>query len=284
MAASFLFIVALFFSVRGFFLGFAGVIARLLGVMSGYFIAYSYRAPLAELISKQTASDISPMLLQVAAGAGLFFTTLFITGLLVTGFFALIIKLIPASKELLDSQSPGSRVFGAGCNGLLGASLVLIALWGYGLFVDSSKPADKLQQIANHFGNSLLAVVSQLAGDENNTKTTGSVLSSHSREHSSAESSNAGIISTLNNKSVANLETIRNFIKASSDNSHNNDGTAIDLQQLLSNDKIQNLLDDPAIKEMALKQLKDNPEKMLEALNNPQYRKLLEQMEAQPTQ
>ena len=252
MAASTLFIVVLFFSFRGFFLGFTGVIARLLGVVLGYLVAFSYRGPLSQFIIEQTSINASPMLLQIASSAGLFFTTLFITGVLVTGFFKLITALVPASKELLDSKSPGSRVFGAGCNGLIGASLVLIALWAYALFVSSPEQPDTLQRIANRFGDNVLAFASSLAGNDNGRATTTS--------------------NTTPGTTSFSLETIQQLIQQST----GSEVSGPDLQQLLNNDDVQQMLNDPAVKNEILKQLQNNPEQMLDALNDPALKQLLE--------
>jgi uncharacterized membrane protein required for colicin V production len=169
MALSILVVVVIFFSIRGFFLGFVAVIARLLGIMLGYYVAFSYRYPLAEFIDAQTSLDSSPLFLQIATGAGLFFSTLFITSLIVSAIVKLISKLIPSSRELFDRQSPASRVFGSGCNGLLGATIVLIGLWGYGLLIDSPNPPDPLQKFANQVGDSLLSSIiflTEAASDE----------------------------------------------------------------------------------------------------------------------
>ena len=268
MASSILFIVVLFFSVRGFFLGFTGVIARLLGFVLGYFIAFSYRGPLASFIIAQTATDVPPMLLQVATSAGLFFTTLFVTGLLVTGFFTLITKLVPVSKELFDSKSPGSQVFGAGCNGLIGASLVLIALWGYALVMGNPEQPDTLQRIANRFGDSVLALASNIAGSDSATTT---------QSTTGPNFDNAENTDKPDNKHTFGIEAMRQLIRQTGAG----ETPAIDIKQLLENDNIQQLLNDPAIKNMALEQLQSNPEQVMNALNDPKIRQMLEQQQAQ---
>lgn len=240
MTASILFIVTLFFAIRGFFQGFTAVIARLLGFLLGYYLAYSYRQPLAELISEHSSISASPMILQVAASASIFFATVFIIGLLVTGALALVTRLVPATKELFDKNSPGSRVFGAGTNGLTGAAIVLIGLWGYALTVTPSKPPDSLQQFANHFGDSVLALVSHMANDNPGKQALEGRQNDNFDRHSAS----------------------------SENNNSNRHGNGI--QQLLQNKKIRNLLDDPAIKKMAIEQLTNKPQSFFEDLNEPQ--------------
>ena len=51
---------------------------------------------------------------------------------------------------------------------------------------------------------------------------------------------------------------------------------SIDIQQLLEQGDIQQLLKDPKLRKMAMDALNDNPEQLMEILNNPQYRQLLE--------
>lgn len=158
MVSSILLMAVLVFSIRGFFMGFPRVVARLLGFISAYIVSFSWRQPLAERLFEQQVVDVSPLILQVATGATLFFITLFLVTIIVTGVFKLAAKAIPGLSELVDKNAPGSRVFGAGTNGMIGAAVVLLGLWGYNLFTDRA-PDSQLDHIAHNLGNNLFADV-----------------------------------------------------------------------------------------------------------------------------
>jgi uncharacterized membrane protein required for colicin V production len=285
MASSILFIVVLFFALRGFFLGFSGVIARVSGFILGYYIAYSFRDPVARLITESATVNIQPIVLQVISGTALFFTTFFITGLLVTALFKLLTKLIPALKNLFEKNSTSSRVIGATTNGFIGVAIVLIGLWGYALATDSKQPPDKLQQAANIFGDKLLAIAGSLSGIKNNSApgwfnkqsktTTAPTASSPQTTRGSAE-----ISSTADPQRQMKIETITELVNQQTGSAN----TGIDLQKLLNNEKLQELLKDPAMRKMAMDKLNDSPEKMMEALNNPRFRELLDKLNSSPTQ
>ncbi len=254
MASSILFIAVLFFSVRGFFLAFPGVVARLSGFILGYFIAYSYRAPLAKLIDEKTNADLAPMIFQVLSGAILFFTTMFLVGLIVSGIFSLLTKIVPLSKGLLDSKSTSSRLFGAIFNGCIGASMVLIALWGYNIFSgNNSEPPDTLHKIAYVFGDSVLALAIEVAGAENINLDSITAITTSKTMTTATASTTTGSAEIFNSSSI-------------------------DLQNILKRDTVQGLLNDPVLREQLMQQLNDNPEQMMKALNNPEFRQLMEQL------
>lgn len=229
MTTSILFIVVVFFSIRGFFLGFSGVVARLMGVILGYMIAFSYRQPLATFLSENTSSNLSPIILQVITGAALFFATLFIAGLLITTLFNLAAKLIPVLQNLLQQQSPGSRVFGAGINGLIGASLVLIALWGYGLMTNSNDKPDPLQGIANRFGDTLLSYANQLISHNQQATAVNTKISETQTHTLLQQLISSGQLKELLSKDAAKTDMLQELINHP--------------EQVLNNPEIQNLLD-----------------------------------------
>ncbi|MEE8056463.1 MAG: CvpA family protein [Pseudomonadales bacterium] len=281
IASSLLFIVVVFFSIRGFFRGFPGVVARLLGFILGYVMATVYRNSLATFIAERTTIDLPPQVLQIASSAILFFATLFSVGLIVTGIFSLLTKIIPASQGLLDGKSTISRIFGALSNGFIGAAMVLIALWGYGLVSNNTEPPDTLQTIANTFGDSMLSLVSKTAdlitNNSDNSPARKKYPSHTTTAHQSpviVETGSAEIISASNPDKRISIKTITKLVEQLNPRTD----TATDLDQRLKSEKVQDLLSDPAIRKMALEQLKNNPDQIMEALNNPKFRELLEQM------
>jgi uncharacterized membrane protein required for colicin V production len=275
MASSILFIVVLFFSIRGFFLAFPGVIARLLGFISGYIIAYSYRSQLAALIADKTSIELPLMVLQIISSAILFFSSLFLVGLATTSLFRLLAKILPFAKGLLKGDSTGSRVFGAACNGLIGASIVLLVLWGYAIFTDHKDPEDTLQQVANTFGNSLLALAITITGEKDNFsfKKTSYSFTSRSVNRAQKPTGSAVIVSEDNQHRRMALTTENPIIEMLNQSGDN----TVNIQQLLKNKDVQDMLNNPAIQEQLIKQLNENPELMMDALNNPKFRELMEQ-------
>lgn len=162
MASGILFIAILIFATRGYFLSLPGVIARLIGLLCAYFVAFGFRAELASMLATKSHSDMHPMLLQAVSGAVLFFGTLFFVSLTILGLFKLTTRLIPALRPVLSREALGSRIGGATLNGAVGAVLVLAGLWVYGFTLGKNTEPDGLQQFANQFGDRAFALTRQL--------------------------------------------------------------------------------------------------------------------------
>lgn len=299
MVSSILLMAVLVFSIRGFFLGFPRVIARLLGFICGYIVSLSGRQPLANLLLEKQLVEISPLILQVLASAVLFFGTLFLVTVLVTSLFKLTAKVIPGLSELVDKDSPGSRVFGAGTNGFIGAAIVLLGLWGYNLFTDKA-PSSQLDHIANNLGANLLSFASSaISTKPTNTPQTrpsnkvapvtvnrpiedtqGSIqerLSSMLGAINQSEEFDAPINKlngNLNNNTNDNND-IMSSLNSTELNSTELNST--ELNKLLDNPDIKQLMSDPALRKMALENMQDNPQQLMDALNNPALRDLLNQ-------
>lgn len=109
MASGILITVVLIFAMRGLFLGFSGVIGRLVGFGLGYYVAYSYRAQLAQFVSNSTEISLPAIVIQMMSGLALFLATLFISGLLISALFKLIGKVIPGFKAIMDKESLGGK-------------------------------------------------------------------------------------------------------------------------------------------------------------------------------
>ncbi|KKK46722.1 hypothetical protein LCGC14_3162390, partial [marine sediment metagenome] len=113
MASGILITAVLIFAMRGMFLGFSGVIGRLVGFGLGYYVAYSYRSQLAEFISNNTQISLPAIVIQMMSGLVLFMATLFVSGLLINALFKMIGKIIPGFKAIMDKESLGGKITGA---------------------------------------------------------------------------------------------------------------------------------------------------------------------------
>ncbi len=248
MASGLLSIAIIFFSARGFFLGFGGVLAKFLGLILGYLMAFNYRYTLAESINNNFTIDAPPMVIMVASSAILFFGTLFTVGFVINSFFVLMVKVIPALDFLLSPKEIGNRILGAVINGFIGAAIVLLALWGYALVIDSKQPPDDLQKFANRFGDSVLNIVSNIFNYNENGEITSAVPS---------------------------LSFDWNSLTSG-------DASNVDLKQLLENQQLQDLLNNNEIRDLLLEQMEQNPDKVMEMLNNSELAELMNQVEQQP--
>ena len=117
MASSLLFIAILVFAVRGFFLGFVGVITKVVGLVLGYIIALSFRAKLAAWVISNTTINLPSVVIEVGCGAALFFSVFFSSGLIISACAGLIKKTIPVFKPILENDSTTGRITGALSNG-----------------------------------------------------------------------------------------------------------------------------------------------------------------------
>ena len=272
MAAGTLIIAIIFFSARGFFLGLPAVIARFLGLICAYFIAFSYRSDLAAVLAAKSDGKMHPLILQIASGAILFFGTMFLVSLIVVGLLKLLAKIMPPLAGVLSKEATGGRIGGAILNGAIGAMIVLAGLWIYGLTLGKNQAPDNLQRVANRFGDTLVVVARQILTRDSNT--TPQQASSLRPSQSKTDTGTAEIFSNDNPEKRLFIQQIRDAFSTDSDSA------SIDLPALLENDQIEELINDPAVREKAMEYIEANPQQMMEALNNPKFRELMEQMEA----
>lgn len=284
MASGILITAVLVFAVRGMFLGFTGVVGKLIGFLLAYIIAFSFRNQLAVFISENTSISLPVTALQIAAGLVLFFGTLFLTGFLISMLFKSLGKVIPGFNKLVDKDSLGGKITGATLNGLIGAAIVLIGIWGYGKFANTSNPDDKLQNIANRFGDTLFSVVknnadigiqsfSSYSSSSYSLSTQSTSTDANTDKKKSSVTTSTGsafIVSSSNPEKTISIENIQEIIESS--------GIELDTNSVDINNEenMQNLLNNPEIRDKALQYLQDNPQKIQEVLSNPQLKQLLE--------
>lgn len=296
MASGTLIIAMIFFAARGYFLGLAGVFARVLGLLCGYFVGFSYRSDLANIIAARSDSGAHPIVLQMISGALLFFGTMFLVSFAVIGLFRLLAKLLPFFRAILTKEAMASRVAGATLNAVIAAMLVLSGLYIYGLTLGKNQPPDDLQRLANRFGLTMVNLAQSIIAEEDRptkdsiTEGSMSLISSAldsagnlNRADSSTtpQSTNkrakgtAEIISMEDPQHRVLIEKVREVFNDQSGDQE------LDLQSLLHDEDLKDLANNPQLRDQAMEYLQSNPEKMLEVLNNPKFRELLEQWESQ---
>ncbi len=275
MAAATLTLAVIFFAARGFFLGLPGVVARLVGLLAGYVIAFSYRRDLATALAAHSDGGLHPVVLQVVSSAVLFFGTLFLVSWVIGSLFKLLSRLLPPLRGLFTREATGSRIAGSALNGAIAACIVLTGLWAYGLTLGKDREPDDLQRVANRFGDTLLAVARGWLDDERPAKpATGTVSDTAANTAPQrSERGTAEIVSSENPERRVFVEQVREVLA----DKPNPDS---DLQSLLQNGQLQDLVNDPAVREQALQYMQENPQQLMEALNNPRFRQLMEQMQA----
>jgi uncharacterized membrane protein required for colicin V production len=279
MASGLLITAVLFFAVRGMFLGISGVIGRLAGFALGYVVAYRFRHQLAAFVSQNTGINLPDVALQMMSGLVLFVSTMFITGLLVNGLFKLLGKSIPGFDAMADRNSIGSKVAGATANGCIAAAIVLMGIWGYGKVTGSQQPEDRLQQFANRFGDQVFTAVSDntdldldIDFQSFSSTSTSSVQRTVNQQTNtvSTTTGSAYIVSSSNPEKSLSIETVRQAIEQKT-------GLKADASGNYSNEQLQSLANNPELRDMAMRQLQDNPEQLQQLLNNPKLMEFLEQ-------
>jgi hypothetical protein len=283
MASGLLITAVLVFAVRGMFLGLTGVIGRFIGFILAYIAAYSFRHQLAAFVSTNTSITLPTTILEVICGIALFVVTMFITGLIIKAAFKLIGKVIPGFTAIADQDSWGGKITGATLNGLIGAAIVLIGIWGYGKVTGKIDPNDELQQFANSFGdkafnfvsdNTDLSIQSFSSSSFSSSSITTSSKPTSSRPSKSVSTSNgsATIVSSSNPEKSLSIESIRQIIE---EVQPSEDGSGVSF----SSSQIQGLLENSEIRDQALQMLQDNPEQLEKVMNNPKLMELLEKFQ-----
>ena len=270
MATSLLFLAILVFAVRGFFLGFVGVIGKVLGLIAGYFIAISYRSDAAIWVTNNTTVNLPAMVTEIGCGIALFFLTLFIVGMLVNISAGILKKLIPPLKAILDKNSTGARVTGAISNGLLGAAVVLAGIWLYGMIGKNTVQPPQLQRVADTFGNTMFNAIAKTRTDFSLTEVTSLTPEISVPQDVIAptpSNGNAVIVSESDPQKRLSIQSTHQKNVSSQSIKQDNNLQDTNLLQLLGNGQIQELLNNPQIRQLAIDRLKDNPQQLTEVIN-----------------
>ena len=283
MASGILITAVLIFALRGMSLGFSGVIGRLLGFPLGYLAAYNYRAQLAEFITLNTGISLPSIALQTMSGLGLFIVTMFITGLVVSTLFKLLGTVIPIFQAIADNNSVGGKVAGATLNGAIAAAIVLLGIWGFGQVTHQQDSNDPLQQIANQFGDKVFGMIAnsddlnaqRFSQSFSQTTSNGQVISS-----SSASYSNIGSAVITDGSKTFSIDSVREMLQQAGQNAN-----GINTAEPANNPQLQNLINNPELRDMVLKQLKNSPEQLQniqqQLIENPQLLELMQRLQSQ---
>lgn len=298
MELGILFFVIFIFAIRGFFLGFTAVISRLLGFIIAYAICYSYGESLATYIEKNTSIEVSFIILQLVSSVLLFFTSAFLTGLIVSQLAKFLSLIIPSLKSLLDNQSIGSRLLGTVCNTAVGIILVLAASWAYQLVSPQPIANTQLSQLATRFGDVIEPLLSnmKLSNKKPGTVTSSSntaVNTSHKSRSSAGDASRtkgtAFIVSEQDptkTMSIGYSKQQRALISplpepgnSPTPQSETKPANTISPQNLIddiSNETFQNVLQNPELKRFVKYASEKNPELFEKIRNSPLLKRLLE--------
>ena len=283
MASGILITAVLIFALRGMSLGFSGVIGRLLGFPLGYLAAYNYRAQLAEFITLNTGISLPSIALQTMSGLGLFIVTMFITGLVVSTLFKLLGTVIPIFQAIADNNSVGGKVAGATLNGAIAAAIVLLGIWGFGQVTHQQDSNDPLQQIANQFGDKVFGMIAnsddlnaqRFSQSFSQTTSNGQVISSSSTSYS-----NIGSAVITDGSKTFSIDSVREMLQQAGQNAN-----GINTAEPANNPQLQNLINNPELRDMVLKQLKNSPEQLQniqqQLIENPQLLELMQRLQSQ---
>lgn len=283
MAMAILITAVLVFAVRGMFLGFAGVIGRVAGIVCGYWAAYSYRYQLAELVASQASISIPSIVIELLSGVALFFGGMIAGSLVIGGLVKGITGAVPGLKVLANRESLPSKCAGAVTNSALAVAIVLSGIWGYGLASGDFDHSDPLQQHANRFGESVFSIVQKYSNlsladlDSNSLQlkdllepaanSTQSPALERSPQSSSVRGS-AVIHSESNPEKTLSINSTTHIISEAEDDNQQ--------PQRVTSDTIATMLDHQELLGTAQLQLEENPELLQQILNTPKLKTLLE--------
>ncbi|MFT5691943.1 MAG: putative membrane protein required for colicin V production [Oceanicoccus sp.] len=273
MAESILILAVLVFAVRGMFLGFVGVISRVVGIFLAYYVTYRQQEKVTEYVVKNTQFDIAPVVLQMGTGLCLFFGTVMVAGLVISLIARLLSKISPSVKVLLDNQSTGGRILGATTNGLVGVAIVLAGIWAYDIVAKKPTNDSQLHSVAKSFGDTIFAMVdtNTLFSGKHLEQTSSEPFSSESKS-TSTHSGSAYIISEENPNKKFSIETDKDMEKTQSQSP----SKQTEKSPLFSSDKIQNLLNNSRLRSIVQKKMEDHPEEIEKILDNPLVKEMLE--------
>ncbi len=315
MATSLLTVLVLIFCLRGLFLGLNGVIGRIVGIVLGYYLAYSYRDQLAGVLRNNLELDIPIVGFQVISGLLIFVVTLFVTGLVVNLALSMLGGLIPPLRTLTDKDNMSSKVAGAIVNGCLGVAIGLLAIWGYGMLSGKPLKGDLVTDTANRFGNFIFSTIESsgsfsLNNFSLNPLSLNNLSLNNVSQHNPGQSGSTPTISLSQLQSLSQLLNTNKLQTTDSESGSESNtrpaptsssrGTAVIVSasdptrrlsietvrdiiedKLETNDQLapselQQLIANPEASQQALQQMQNSPQQVQAILNNPQLRELME--------
>ena len=263
------------------------MIGRCVGLVLGYLTAFLNHQSVANWLDSVISSPLPPLAFKIIAGSGLFFLMVISTNILVRLLCRGLSKALPFLSPVLDKNALTSRLVGAVGNSCIAIALVLIGLWAYGQFSKPQNP-DNLQLAANQFGDALFADVN--AGDLFN--------SSYFSSTRTTIKGNTLTTTTTSRKSTgtgtAVIETATETIRLEAPHQQtliDSTQQTVDLQQLgqlMQNQEVQEqlktVLQNDQMMQMAEDYIKNNPQALKDAMNNPQIQQLLQQFQQRQQQ
>ncbi|MEH6558933.1 MAG: CvpA family protein [Oceanicoccus sp.] len=283
MAMAILITAVLVFAVRGMFLGFTGVIGRATGIICGYWVAYSYRHQLAELITSHVNISLPSMVIEAISGLILFFGAMIVSNLVVTGLVKGIATVIPGFKILVNKESLASKFAGAITNSILAVAIAFLGIWGYGLASGNVDNSDPLQHYANRFGEATFSTVEQYSNftlpdlDRDSLQLTNILKpSAHSTQPKAPvplpqQSSNRGTATIRSELNPDKILSINSTTDITGEIGNSNSALALPNTEVAGE-----LLNNPQLRDMAQQQIEANPELLQKILDHPQLKTLLE--------
>jgi len=166
MAEGILIVAMLVFALRGYFLGFVPLLSRLLGYGATYYLSYRYGDVLAVYIAANTGLNLGPIALRIGSSLLLFFTSMFVSAIVLSMVFKLLIKLVPPLKMLFQRGTVGSGLLGASGNAVVAAIFVLTGIWAYQLVAPSNSVGQPLNSAASRVGTSVNALLTRHSGTD----------------------------------------------------------------------------------------------------------------------
>ncbi len=282
MAQALLIMAALFFAVRGFFLGFTGVIARVAGIVLAYVLVLTQRSNVTDYLAPMVPPSISRLVLEIGVSAGLFFLTVLMVTVLVKLLTKSLGTLIPASRTLLDPSTTTARIGGAILNAALAAVLVLSGIWGYTYFTGKHVQPPGLQLAANNLGNSLFPAI--LEGAEFiRTETTVATQTRNGKTTSRHETrvtkqGFATITSEENPDKQFSITTDAEPVIEAETPLDKETSKAIELLNNIDPSQLQNMLNNEQLQNFARDQYQKDPQKYQQMMNDPKVQALIEKL------
>ncbi|MFT5579850.1 MAG: hypothetical protein ACI9WS_002610 [Paraglaciecola psychrophila] len=155
------------FALRGYFLGFVPLLARLVGYGATYYLSQRYADDLAVAIAANTAITLGPIALGIGSAIIIFVSCMLVSALLLSLLFALLSTLIPPLKRLFERRSLASKLLGAVANSMVAAIFVLTGAWAYQLVSPNSAIASiPLSQAVNWVGGNINAQLLRHSGTD----------------------------------------------------------------------------------------------------------------------
>jgi len=260
------FLVIALFALRGLFVGFTGIIARLSGLLLGYLSILYYQPVAAEFIASLLAPTASSTVIGLLSTSGLFITVYFTISTLIQLAANGLGIVIPWLKPLLSKRSVSSAIAGLTVNAGVGGLLFLVGLWAYGMLVESPKENNALYMAADYVGGHIMKTEDISTVATLNRLLDNSALSSEKTSTPAITQPSASTQTSIGTATIISEE---------------NPGKRLSLLQRYSPEQLTEIISDPTINEKLLNDISNNPDaiKKVEALinSNPELIKTLMQ-------